>query len=576
MFISDDEVIRYLLLEKNRYACYLGAGGSVEAGVKSAQEISEEIREDLKRYSPVRGSEGEEAIEEWVNKKLRWDESPEERYATAVKVGYPNQDLRVQYFRRILKNVYPSFTHHAVALLMRNQYLMNTCLTTNFDKLLESAFIQQGELEVQPIRTSEEAEFWQLGGDKFYILKLHGDYDTYNILNTPRETMSMKEPLQRNAKSLLERAGLLVIGTAGHEQSIQRFFQALALDTKDADRVLSFGLFWGIYMGQSKPPHITQEGLKQLIQKRIDLGVVSRGIRRIVEQKHRENELFCFFPIWSSRDFLHDLIKGTNDQGLIRTAETYLDHETRLESVFSRAGLSQETIEKHIKNLMGRQRRISSGADDSSTEPDLAFKIAGKDADIEIWVVYGDITNRRFMAREEFQGSIRAVTSPEDTFITAGGGVAYLLLSKAGKYSLLNELAKFSPISQGDVAVTSGGSLPVHFIFHAAALAVEEDSEGVVYVVSRDSVRGTMTTALEKAHALGVGTLWVPLMGSGVAGLKPEESFAAILEAISELDGRDYPLTIIIAIFKEAHLSRDGAEASARRILAPRFGIHRL
>ena len=114
MFISDDEAIRYILLEKDRFACYLGAGASVEAGVKSAWDICTEIRDDLLEHSPLRLSQDEEKIEQWANAKLNWHK-PDERYATVIRVGYPNQDVRVQYFRRILRNVRPSFSHHAVA-----------------------------------------------------------------------------------------------------------------------------------------------------------------------------------------------------------------------------------------------------------------------------------------------------------------------------------------------------------------------------------------------------------------------------------------------------------------------------
>lgn len=80
---------------------------------------------------------------------------------------------------------------------------------------------------------------------------------------------------------------------------------------------------------------------------------------------------------------------------------------------------------------------------------------------------YGDVTKRLWMSHEEFERVTRAVVSPEDTCISAGGGVAYLLLEKAGKYAILNELSKFSslsedgqsPVERGKVAVTSCASV---------------------------------------------------------------------------------------------------------------------
>jgi hypothetical protein len=75
-----------------------------------------------------------------------------------------------------------------VSLLAARRVLRTTCLTTNFDKLLELAFAKQGEVECQAIRTPEEAAYWGGEPDKCYILKLHGDYDTHSILNTRDET----------------------------------------------------------------------------------------------------------------------------------------------------------------------------------------------------------------------------------------------------------------------------------------------------------------------------------------------------------------------------------------------------
>ena len=114
MFISDGEAIRYILQEENRYVCYLGAGASVEAGVMTAQGICEEIRKELLEHSSLRDSD------------LDWDD-PSQRYVTCIRKGYPTPAKRVQYFRRMLKNIRPSFCHHAVALLMRGNYFKINC-----------------------------------------------------------------------------------------------------------------------------------------------------------------------------------------------------------------------------------------------------------------------------------------------------------------------------------------------------------------------------------------------------------------------------------------------------------------
>jgi len=83
--------------------------------------------------------------------------------------------------------------------LARNDVLKRTIITTNFDKLIESAFVRLGALECQPIRTDVEQEYLDLEPDKTYVLKLHGDYDTYNIRNTASELLYIRESLAREA-----------------------------------------------------------------------------------------------------------------------------------------------------------------------------------------------------------------------------------------------------------------------------------------------------------------------------------------------------------------------------------------
>ena len=127
--------------------------------------------------------------------------------------------------------------------------------------------------------------------------------------------------------------------------------------------------------------------------------------------------------------------------------------------------------------------------------------------------VESDVGNRR-----------RAVVSPEDTAISAGGGVAYALLQKAGQFNILNELAKLAPVDHGDVAVTSGGELPVHYIFHAAAMMIRRDA---TYLIAKADVFRTMSRVLELADALDVKVLWVPLLGAGVGSVPATGSLAA-------------------------------------------------
>ena len=173
------------------------------------------------------------------------------------------------------------------------------------------------------------------------------------------------------------------------------------------------------------------------------------------------------------------------------------------------------------------------------------------------------------MNSEQFQSRRCAVISPDDTFITAGGGVAEGLLAKAGPQFILNEVAKFSPIPHGTVAVTSAGNLPVHYIFHAAAIKVEQDAS---YLVSKESVYNAMMASLEHVETLNVDALWVPLMGTGAGELEPIESLNGILEAIRDWQFINImPIIIMIFVYKFTILEKYTIQNSIQEILGAQF-----
>jgi O-acetyl-ADP-ribose deacetylase (regulator of RNase III) len=568
--ISEGEAIRNILGERKRYAVYLGAGASAEAGVMTADAICQMIRDDVLRSSGGLDLSDPEAAERWANQHLNWGDTSR-RYVTCIRRGYPNEARRVEYFRRLLRGIRPSFCHETFALLVSRGYLGSTCLTTNFDHLLESAFMRQG-VEFQAIRSEGESQYWQNRDDRFFVLKLHGDIDTLNILNTRDETIAISRELYRIFETQMRGAGLVVLGTAGNEKSVRALFDDLGRRSSGANELLSFGLLWGVYMGTPRPKAITQAELERRVIERVEAGEVNRDIVEMLDDSR--NELFCFFPVWGAGDFMLELVKATGDKSLIGTATLRLDHEMRLRHIFANAGLSDEAVEQHLSLLRKQRRSLAERASTPTPEADLALSAEARADSTEVRVLYGDITSRSMMGAEEFRAVRRAVVSPEDTFISAGGGVAYQLLEKAGPELVLNELAKFAPIAQRSVAVTSAGALPVHYVFHAATLEIAPDA---TYRVSKDDVTATALAILDKTSALDVGVVWVPLLGAGVASLEPRESFEGLLEAVGRWHAagsastRPGKLTIAIVIYHERQLSRGDATRSVQIVLGSHF-----
>jgi O-acetyl-ADP-ribose deacetylase (regulator of RNase III) len=549
--ISDIDAIQEILSIRGRFALYAGAGVSAEAGVMMATGICDEIRRRLRaiRFS---ASATSDEIARWESETLKWQD-PAKRYEACIREGFPSQAARVEFFRGILRGKRPSFSHHAAALLMARGYFRQTCVTTNFDKLLESAFVHQAQLECQAIRNDSEVQYWSDSLERCYVIKLHGDYDTNNISNTSDETIIISKDMIETVRRLLRDSGMVVLGSAGQEKSVHSLFDVMGEEVRArSGSLLSFGLLWGVYVGAQRPANITMREIEDLVRDRIERGNVGPDVAAMMERLSGGG--FKLFPVWGGGNFLFSLIRATGNKSLQGTADVYLDQRMRLRYLFARKGLPQEAVDRHLSSLSQQRERLDSGP--RSPYPEVAYKASPRGDRAEIRVFYGDITKRSHMEADEFNSVRRAIVSPEDTFLSAGGGVALKLLDKAGSVYMLNELAKFAPIDRGSVAVTSGGNLPVHYVFHAASIEIQNDGS---YSVSAQDVYSTTKAILETSAALGVRVLWIPLLGAGVASLKPRQSFDGILRAVKEWSGT---LVVLIFIYQEKELSRQEVHES--------------
>jgi O-acetyl-ADP-ribose deacetylase (regulator of RNase III) len=522
-----------------------------EAGIPLAAEICLDIRHRLARVY----GDGDE----WVLRRLNW-EDPSRRYGSCLENYGPPED-RVNYFRSLLKGHRPSFAHHALTLLMAHDKLHRNALTTNFDKLIEQSFIAQNVRECQPIRMHEEGEFWGPETDKCYLLKLHGDYDTHNILNTRDETREIPKFFVELARELLRSRGLVALGSAGNEESICKFFEAML--NSPEKRFLSRGIRWGVYVGTRKPDNLSDAESASLVASALEAGSLNRRLVEILGALSGPERPCYLFPVWGSGRFLMRLISQLNEPALEYTARLYLDHDMRISSLFASNGIPPEVADRHLLRLRQAQARLAERPAGAGVPMRKITDLTAHDDQVHIEIVYGDIASSDLLTAGNMTvGSRRAVVSADDTMISAGGGVALALLSAAGTQILLNEIGKLAPIPRGTIAVTSAGSLPVPYIFHAAALEIDERGD---YLVTTESVQAVVREVLIKAAELGVTAVIMPLIGAGVAGLTPAESLEAILHGTAPAAnlGKNFHLTIVI--FDELIISRDNVIDTAER-----------
>ena len=567
--LSDAAVVRHLLGGSGRYALWLGAGVSADSGIQTANAICNSIRASLLQTQSAVDVTDARAVEEWANRTLDWSDA-QRRYTTSIRKAHPNPAMRVSYFRGLLRESKPAFCHYAAALLMASDYVDRTCVTTNFDHLLERAFAELNLVDYQAVRSEGEVQFWMPSEKRCFVVKLHGDIDTNNILNTTEETLEIPKHMRRVVFDLVRNKGLIVLGAAGNEKSVWKVFEAIEKEMAEDPGLLSFGLLWGVYVGDKKPAKMSDAEVESLVLERIPAAGISRDI--VDMMKRSSNDMFAFFPVWGAGSFMLDVITATDRVGLTGTAARYLDHEMRLRHTFTGAGITQATVDKHLESLRTQRARLPGPA--AQEEHEEVLRAAHASGRLHCRLIYGDITGRRLMSAKEFGKGRRAVVSPEDTYISAGGGVAFGLLKKAGDLLILNELGKLSPIPHRSVAVTSGGYLPVHYIVHAAALRIDE---GPNYVVSREDVQATTEAVLSKSNALDVSVVFMPLLGAGVASLSAAESLQGIGGAVRAMGQRASDiagsLTVVVVIYKERLLPRHEVEKTVREMLDGDFTV---
>lgn len=561
--ISQSEASKIVIQSQGGFIAWLGAGVSAEAGVATAEKICEDesLKDWQRRMSEGGPGDDPPDYQSFCETTYGWSRRYQ-RYSSVLLKAIPNETGRVKYFRTLLRGRQPSFAHYAISILMQNKILHSTCVTTNFDKLIEKSFIFLGESECQPIRAATED--WFLDQDligQFYCLKMHGDYDTNNILNTSSEIRSLPEWAAHRLRRVAQFRGLLVLGAGGYEMGVRTTVQSLA--GARSERILEQGLLWGVFIGGEigKLTASEREQLNkspssfeaQLVKRAISSGEVSSEIAQMMEYYNNATPKFAFFPVRGSGDFLLRMLSDPAVPQAVRDkAAPYQDAEMRTRSLFMTHKLPSQALETRLENLKVQRERLKL-AKTRQSGGDWIEKNFQFENGLTTTLCYGDLSDLALL-RAGMSGNARAaVLSPDDTFISIGGGAALAIATASGQLqSIIHDISKFVPVAAGDVVVTSAGNLPVHYIFHGASLVVQKDGK---FKGTEETVRTTINNALLRCTVLGVNSLFVPLLASGAGGIGFDSSAQNMLAGIRNfINGAD--IRVIFVVFQEKDLLR--------------------
>lgn len=198
---------------KGTYALLLGSGVSRAAQIPTGWEITLDL---VRRLALLDGVEEQVDWAEWYTTKFgkppsysdvlhSLAETPDQRRAILHSYIEPSE-ADVEEGRKI-----PTKAHKAIAKLVRDGFV-RVIVTTNFDRLLESAL---REIGVEPTVIKSEDDLRgavPLTHARCYILKLHGDYLDTRIRNTDAELDTYSKEINLGLDRILDEFGLIICG----------------------------------------------------------------------------------------------------------------------------------------------------------------------------------------------------------------------------------------------------------------------------------------------------------------------------------------------------------------------------
>jgi O-acetyl-ADP-ribose deacetylase (regulator of RNase III) len=121
----------------------------------------------------------------------------------------------------------------------------------------------------------------------------------------------------------------------------------------------------------------------------------------------------------------------------------------------------------------------------------------------------------------------QVLVSSDDNNLTMSGGVS-AAIRRAGGNTVALDVAKRVPVRLGDVIVTSAGTLPAYYVFHAVTIG-----PGRTTTPPEDIIRKVTAKCLALLEPLDVSSIAFPAIGSGIAGFSIDDVAAHMAEVIA-------------------------------------------
>jgi O-acetyl-ADP-ribose deacetylase (regulator of RNase III) len=158
----------------------------------------------------------------------------------------------------------------------------------------------------------------------------------------------------------------------------------------------------------------------------------------------------------------------------------------------------------------------------------------------QLTLEFGDLTGSR----------AQVLVSSDDYYLTMSGGVSEAIRS-AGGSAITLDAAKRVPARLCDVVVTTAGTLPAWYVFHAVTIG-----PGGAEIGPEEVIRRTTRRCLSLLDAVGASSVAFPAIGAGTAHFALDHVAAEMADAIADdLLARPDPIDVTIYLFTQAGMT---------------------
>lgn len=212
------------------YAVLLGSGISRAAGVPTGWDVTQDL---IRRVATADGSADGRLTshpEAWWAEQGHGDPRYDELLAAIAPTDAARQALLRSYFDTAPDGgpLLPTSAHRGLAQLVA-QGRFRVIVTTNFDRLTERALDELG-ISAQVIANPEAVNgMIPLVHSPVTVVKVHGDFASLPLRNTPSELGTYPKPWRRLLRQIFDEYGLLTVGwSAEWDTALVRSLKASA------------------------------------------------------------------------------------------------------------------------------------------------------------------------------------------------------------------------------------------------------------------------------------------------------------------------------------------------------------